>query len=85
MASYPSKRNKPLCRSRTLINYAQAPPPDQTPPSADMLYLRVPIGERHHDVEGRQGEHQVEEGPAVGDALVLVVPDLSLGVLRSTT
>ena len=26
---------------------------------------RVPVGERHHDVEGGQREHQVEQGPRV--------------------
>ena len=26
----------------------------------------VPVGEGHHDVEGGQGKHHMEEGPAVG-------------------
>lgn len=33
-----------------------------------------PVGEGHHDVECGQAEHDVEEGPRVGNALILVVP-----------
>lgn len=36
-------------------------------------YLLVPVGERHHDVEGGQEEAEVEEGVAVGDSLLFVV------------
>ena len=38
--------------------------------------LPEPVGERHHDVEGAQAEHEVEEGVAVGHSLLLVVPHL---------
>ena len=27
----------------------------------------VPVGQSHHDIEGGQGEHQVEQGPRVGN------------------
>lgn len=36
-------------------------------------YTPVPVGEGHHDVEGGQEEHEVEEGVAVGDSVLLVV------------
>ena len=50
-------------------------------------YALVPVGERHHDVEGGQEEAEVEEGVAVSDAVLLVVhgpPDavLAHGGLR---
>ena len=38
--------------------------------------LPEPVGERHHDVEGTQAEHEVEEGVAVGHSLLLIVPHL---------
>ena len=34
----------------------------------------VPVGEGHHDVEGGESEHEVEEAPAVVHPVVLVVP-----------
>ena len=32
----------------------------------------LPVGERHHDEQRGQGEHEVEERPVVGDAVGLV-------------
>lgn len=36
-------------------------------------HLPVPVGERHHDVEGGQEQHEVEEGVGVRDSILLVV------------
>lgn len=46
--------------------------------------LPVPVGERHHDVERCQEEHEVEEGVAVLDhvALIVLQPPGSCGLLR---
>ena len=38
-----------------------------------MVSGAVPVGEGHHDVKGGQGEHQVEHGPGVLDAVPLGV------------
>ena len=40
----------------------------------DILAGAVPVGEGHHDIEGGEGEHEVEEAPAVVHPVVLVVP-----------
>ena len=71
----------------TNSQYIFIPTPTTTITRHQVLYLRVPVGERHHDVEGGQGEHQVEEGPAVGHRVLLVVPDtglLPLGAAAAT-
>ena len=39
----------------------------------DILAGTVPVGEGHHDVEGGEGKHEVEEAPAVVHPVVLVV------------
>ena len=36
--------------------------------------IPVPTGECHHDVQGSESHHEVEEGVRVGHALLLVVP-----------
>lgn len=41
----------------------------------------VPIGERHHDVQGGEHQAEVEEGVAVGDAVLLIVKGLACHVL----
>lgn len=38
-----------------------------------MWSLPVPVGERHHDVEWRQEQHEVEERVGVGDTIFLIV------------
>lgn len=38
-----------------------------------MGYLLVPVSEGHHDVERSQQEAEVEEGVAVGHAVLFVV------------
>ena len=38
----------------------------------DALARRVPVGQGHHHVERGEGEHGVEEGPVVADAVLLV-------------
>ena len=38
--------------------------------------LPEPVGVSHHDVEGSQTQHEVEEGVAVGHCLLLIVPHL---------
>lgn len=41
------------------------------------LHAPVPIGERHHDVQGGEHQAEVEEGVAVGDAVLLIVKGLA--------
>lgn len=41
-----------------------------------MVYLLVPIGERHHDVQRCRHKHHVEQAPRVGHTILLVVPHL---------
>ena len=49
----------------------------------DILAGAVPVGEGHHDIEGGEGEHEVEEAPAVVHPVVLVVArGISLLALR---
>lgn len=36
-------------------------------------HIPVPVGQCHHDVQGSQEEHEVEERIAVGDSILLVV------------
>lgn len=42
-------------------------------PCAARLHAPVPVGERHHYVQGREHQAEVEERVAVGDAIVLIV------------
>jgi hypothetical protein len=44
----------------------------------DNGYLRVPVGERHHDIQSCQPKHNMEERPGVSDAFVFVVPHFRL-------
>lgn len=36
-------------------------------------HLLVPVGEGHHDVQGRQTEVEVEEGVVISDTILLIV------------
>lgn len=47
----------------------------------DTWFLPVPVGEGHHHIEGGQGQHEVEEGVAVGHCVLLVVPHMLLTLL----
>lgn len=44
--------------------------------SSQRRYALVPVGERHHDVQSSESEHEMEEAPVVRYFLLLVVPDL---------
>ena len=43
------------------------------------VHVPVPVGERHHDMDGSEHQTQVEEGVAVGDTVLLVVEGPALG------
>ena len=49
--------------------------------TAGLRYSHVPVGERHHDVEGGQEQAEVEEGVAVGHGLLFVVHGAAHSVL----
>lgn len=48
-------------------------------PCPTRLHAPVPVGERHHDVQGGKHQAEVEERVAVGDAILLVVKGPALG------
>lgn len=37
------------------------------------MHIPVPVCQCHHDVQGSQEEHEVEERVAVGDSILLIV------------
>ena len=41
-----------------------------SPKDYKLLYL--PVCEGHHDVEGGQGEHNMEQGPGVGHSVIFI-------------
>lgn len=45
----------------------------RAPSTPSRLHVLVPVGECHHDVQGGEHQAEVEEGVAVGDAILLVV------------
>lgn len=49
------------------------------------MYLLVPVGESHHDVERGQTEVEVEKGVAVSHSLLLIVHGPAYAVLSHHT
>ncbi len=50
-----------------------------------VVYLLVPVGESHHDVQRSQTEVEVEKGVAVSDSILLIVHGSAYAILSHHT